>query len=83
MAIHVQDQEADRLLREFAKRRKVGLTAAIKLAVREADEAVQRRMQGVHSRVEPLVEEVQAAIRKNNIRAEDVRRFVDEAWDGL
>ena len=46
MAIHVQDPETDRLLREFAKKRQVGLTAAIKLAVREADEAVERRIAG-------------------------------------
>jgi hypothetical protein len=83
MAIHVQDPETDRLLREFAKKRQVGLTAAIKLAVREADEAVERRMQGVRRNIEPLIEEVQSAMRKNKISAEDVRRFVDEGWDGL
>jgi hypothetical protein len=83
MAIHVQDPETDRLLREFAKKRQVGLTAAIKLAVREANEAVERRMQGVRRNIEPLIEEVQSAMRKNKISAEDVRRFVDEGWDGL
>jgi hypothetical protein len=83
MAIHVQDPETDRLLREFAKKRQVGLTAAIKLAVREADEAVERRMQGVRRNIEPLIEEVQSAMRKNKISAEDVRRFVDEGWDDL
>ena len=83
MAIHVQDPEADRLLREFARKRRVGLTQAIKLAVREADEAVERRADDVQRRIEPLVEEVKAAMRKNNMSAEDVRRLVDEGWDGL
>lgn len=83
MAIHVQDPEADRLLREFAKRRKVGLTTAIKLAVREADKASEQQARTVRGQVEPLVAEVRAAMRRNGVSAEDVRRFADEGWDGL
>ena len=82
MAIHVQDPEADRLLREFAKRRKVGLTTAIKIAVREADEATGRQADEVRRSVEPQVADVRAAMRNNKVSAGDVRRVGDEGWDG-
>ena len=49
MAFHVRDPEADTLVREFANERSVGLTEAIKVAVREAraarDAEIERRMQ--------------------------------------
>ncbi|MBN9067247.1 MAG: type II toxin-antitoxin system VapB family antitoxin, partial [Rhizobiales bacterium] len=38
MAIHVQDEETDWLVREFARRRGLGITEAIRVAVREAGE---------------------------------------------
>jgi antitoxin VapB len=34
MAFHVRDKETDGLVRELAKRRNIGLTDAVKLAVR-------------------------------------------------
>jgi antitoxin VapB len=34
MALHIRDDETDRLVRELAKRKGIGLTDAIKLAVR-------------------------------------------------
>ncbi len=34
MAFHIKDKETDALVRELARRKKVGLTAAVKLAVR-------------------------------------------------
>ena len=83
MAIHVQDPEADRMLRDFARRRKVGLTAAIKLAVKEADRATESQAASLRERVQPLVEEVRAAMKKNNTSPDDVRRFIDEGWDDL
>ncbi|CAN5134410.1 type II toxin-antitoxin system VapB family antitoxin [soil metagenome] len=34
MAFHIRDMEADRLVRTLAQRHKIGLTEAVKLAVR-------------------------------------------------
>lgn len=39
MAFHVRDPEADTIVREFARERSVGITDAIKLAVKEARDA--------------------------------------------
>ena len=36
MALHIRDAEADRLLREFATSRRLSLTEAVKVAVKEA-----------------------------------------------
>ena len=83
MALHVQDKEADRLVREFAERRGVGITDAIKLAVREADSAAERRVDSLNQRIRPLVEEVRSAMKKNNTTPEDIQRFIDEGWDDL
>lgn len=83
MAIHVQDPEADRLLREFARRRNLGLTEAIKIAVAEAEAAQTRRVSGLQQRVAPLVAEVREAMRRNGTTPQDLKRFLDEGWDGL
>lgn len=44
MPFHIRDAEADELVRELARRRRIGLTEAVKLAVRNElrreDEAV-------------------------------------------
>lgn len=83
MAIHVQDPEADRLLRDFASRRKLGITDAIKIAVKEADQASMQRAEDLRKRIEPLVQEVRTAMKKNNFSADDIQRFIDDGWDGL
>lgn len=83
MAIHVQDPEADQMLRDFAKRRNLGLTEAIKIAVAEADAARKERVADLGQRIAPLVAEVRDAMAKSGTTADDVRRFIDEGWDEL
>lgn len=83
MAIHVQDPEADQVLRDFAKRRNLGLTDAIKVAVAEADEAGVQRVADFSRRIAPLVAEVREAMNRNGTTTEDLRRFLDDGWDGL
>jgi antitoxin VapB len=83
MALHIQDKETDRMVREFARRRGVGITDAVKLAVTEAAKADERRLEVLRLRVQPLIDEVRAGMKKNNTTAEDVKRFMDEGWDDL
>lgn len=82
MALHIQDEEADRLLREFARRRGIGLTAAVKVAVTEANEnAAAKKERGpgtLAERIRPLIEEVRA--RRVGIEPVDQKAFMDEMW---
>ena len=55
MAFHVRDAEADTLVRAFARERSVGLTEAIKLAVREAQDA----RAADRARMEAAIREIQ------------------------
>jgi len=59
MPFHIRDAEADELVRELARRRQIGLTEAVKLAVRNElrreDEAVPLR-----ERLRPLQDRVAA-----------------------
>ncbi len=79
MAIHVQDEETDRLVREFARRRGVGITAAIKLAVTEATVIERRSGEELRRRIAPILDEVRAH-RKTTYSAEDDKAFMDEMW---
>ena len=79
MAIHVQDPEADRMLRDFAKRRKLGLTAAIKVAVQEADARESASLEDLQERIAPLIAEVRARITKP-YDWEEEKAFMDEMW---
>ncbi|CAG0985253.1 MAG: transcription factor [Rhizobiaceae bacterium] len=79
MAIHVQDEETDRLVREFARRRGVGITAAIKLAVTEATGGEKRSGEELLLRIAPILEEARAH-RKTSYSAEDDKAFMDEMW---
>lgn len=51
MALHIRDLETDALVRELATRRRIGMTAAVKLAVRrelEREDATTRaRLAGI------------------------------------
>lgn len=78
MAIHVQDEEADWLLRDFARRRGLGITAAIKVAIREASQNEQMSLEMVKQRMEPIWREIRA---KKAGEPHDHRKFVDEMWD--
>jgi antitoxin VapB len=78
MAIHVQDAETDWLVREFAKRRGLGITEAIKTAILEASREERIAGQALGKKIEPLLQEIR------NRRAagfeEDDKAFMDELW---
>ena len=80
MALHIQDPDADRILRDFAKRRNVGLTAAIKLAVKEADQRSLEQADGLRQRIEPILAQVRAARGSAPFDWEEDKRFMDEMW---
>jgi antitoxin VapB len=81
MAIHVQDEETDWLVREFARRRGVGITAAIKVAVEDALRRERRdTKEGVEllrRRIQPIIDEVKA--RRVKVLKDD-KSFLDEMW---
>jgi len=74
MPFHIRDAEADGLVRELARRRQIGLTEAVKLAVRNElrreDEAVPLR-----ERLRPLQDRV-AARPSTGLEAD--KAFFDE-----
>jgi antitoxin VapB len=78
MAIHVQDEETDWLVRDFARRRGVGITAAIKLAIQEATERERIGLELAKQRMEPLWREVRAMKADE---PHDHRKFVDAMWE--
>jgi antitoxin VapB len=80
MAIHVQDKEADRLLRDFAKRRGVGITEAIKVAVRDAEKSEKESVEGMRRRIEPILAQIRAARNGAPFSMEDDKAFMDEMW---
>ena len=60
MALHIVDKETDRLVRQLARKRGVGLTEAIKLAV-EAE--LERTPVPLRERLEPFLAELDATPR--------------------
>jgi len=82
MAIHVQDDETDWLVREFARRRGLGITAAIRTAVREASEQEQDGVAAFLSRIQPVLDRARA--RKAEAGTQgilvDDKAFMDEMW---
>jgi len=77
MAIHVQDEEADWLLRDFARRRGVGLTAAIKLAVKEASVLERQSFESFQARLKPIVDQIGNIPTVDNT---DYGKLTDELW---
>lgn len=78
MAIHVQDEETDWLVREFARRRGIGITAAIKTAVLEATMQERSASEALAQRLEPILKQVRAH-RKDGFEESD-KQFMDEMW---
>ncbi len=82
MALHIQDREADRMLREFARKRGIGLTAAVKVAVTEANAIAEAkkppRAGSLAERIRPLVEEVRA--RRIGVEPVDHKALMDDLW---
>jgi antitoxin VapB len=79
MAIHVEDKETDALVREFARRRGVGITAAIKLAVEEASSRDERGAEALKRKIEPILKQIREA-RTGKFSAEEDKAFMDEMW---
>jgi antitoxin VapB len=77
MVIHVKDEETDWLVREFARRRGIGITAAIKVAVEEATNLEKRGVEALTVKIEPIIEQIRA--RKTSGFNED-KVFMDEMW---
>lgn len=80
MAIHVQDEETDWLVREFARSRGLGITAAIKTAILEARERQLSAGDLLAEKLEPIIQQVRA--RRMTSQAEEDRLFLDEIWEG-
>jgi antitoxin VapB len=80
MAIHVQDKEADRMLREFARRRGVGITEAIKLAVKGAEKSDRKSVEELRRRIEPILTQVRAARNDAKFSEEEDKAFMDDMW---
>jgi antitoxin VapB len=78
MAIHVEDKETDALVREFARRRGVGITAAIKLAVEEATGAQRQKLEALRKRIQPIIEEIRIARAGRPLV--DQKAFMDDMW---
>ena len=78
MPIHVQDEETDWLVRDFARRRGVGITAAIKLAVQEASDREQIGLELAKQRLEPIWKEIRAL---KSVEPHDHRKFVNDMWE--
>ena len=55
MAIHIRDPEADRLLRDFASKRNLSLTDALKLAVQDAEQKP-----SLYDRIKPIQDEIRS-----------------------
>jgi len=79
MAIHVQDEETDWLVREFARRRGLGITEAIRVAVREAGEREECDFEEYKRRIQPIIEQMRAYRKEGGF--EEAMKFIDENWD--
>ena len=78
MAIHVQDEETDWLVRDFARRRGLGITAAIRTAVQEASAHELSAGDALAQKIEPLLKQVRAHRRPGF--EEGDKPFMDEMW---
>lgn len=77
MAIHVQDEVTDGLVREFARRRGIGITAAIRTAIEEASQQEKQELTSLSRRIEPIVAQIRA---RRSARVGDDKAFMDEMW---
>lgn len=78
MALHVQDEETDWLVRDFARRRGLGITAAIRTAVLEAMAKEQEAGDTLARKLEPILRQVRAH-RREGFEGND-KAFMDEMW---
>jgi len=82
MVIHIKDAGTDALVRELAKRRGIGITAAIKEAVEEALQAEQataaEAAKELRVRLQPLFDMMDAYPRTGAVAD---KQFFDDLWD--
>ena len=79
MPLHIQDKETDRLVRDFARRRGVGITDAVRVAVEEATRHERQDLEAVNRKIEPILEQIRTA-RKRKFSAEEDKAFMDDMW---
>ena len=82
MVLHVKDVETDALVRRLAEERGIGITDAIKEAVREAIEADRSRTarnnhSAIEERLKPLFGRLDR-LPRSSLRTE--KAFFDELW---
>jgi antitoxin VapB len=75
MPFHVRDAEADALLRQYAQDNRVGITDAIKLAVRRAREADNKARDEKLARMRAISDRI-AALPDTGLKAD--KAFFDE-----
>ena len=75
MPFHVRDPEADALVREYAEEKRVGITDAIKLAVRRAREADDQARDEKLARMRAISDRI-AALPNTGLKAD--KAFFDE-----
>lgn len=82
MAFHVRDPETDRLVRQLAAKRGVGLTETVKEAVSEAlaNEGLlqTKHTSQLRARLKPLLDRLDA-LPKTEVEAG--KQFFDDLWD--
>lgn len=82
MAIHVKDRETDELVREFARHRGIGITEAIRTAVKESlaadKQAKQEPLNNLKRKLQPLFDEIAAYDLKDG-RID--KAFFDRLWE--
>lgn len=74
MPFHVRDAEADAMLRQYAEDNRVGITDAIKLAVRRAREADDKARAEKLARIDAILAEFDA-VPRTGLKAD--REFID------
>jgi len=81
MVLHVKDAGTDWTVRDFARRRGVGITAAIQLTVQEADLYQQVRSNAASARIQPILDEVRSMMASSvSDGFESDKGFMDEMW---
>lgn len=78
MAFHVRDPETDRLVRELARRRGIGLTEAIKLATRRELEREDNSPEARMARIKALQAEW-ALLPRSGLEAD--KAFYDSLYE--
>ena len=76
MALHIRDERTDALVRELASRKGVGLTEAVREAVRN-ELAREKRKSPLIERLKPLFDEIDA-LPKTGLPAD--KAFYDSLW---